>query len=91
MLSDIKEREWLRTALHDGVVEVTFTKKDGSERLLRCTLDPKIVPTYVSESTDEVKIERKKPENSISVYDVENSGWRAFQFDSVKHVQLTIE
>jgi len=42
-----KFTEWLKGMLHVGPVTVTFNKKDGSERVMKCTLDPKELPPQV--------------------------------------------
>jgi len=33
-----KEKDWLLGLLRSQIVDITFTKKDGSERILKCTL-----------------------------------------------------
>ena len=33
-----KEKNWLLSLLRSEVVDITFTKKDGSERIMKCTL-----------------------------------------------------
>lgn len=83
-----KLETWLTGMLHIDTVTVTFTKKDGTERVMKCTLDPKLLPTP---TLTENKTERKKPENVMAVYDVEAKGWRSFSVKSVKRIQLIIE
>lgn len=65
--------------LQQGVVSVKFTKSDGSERTLKCTLNDSYIQPY-EKKTERVK---KSNEHSLSVWDVENNGWRSFRFDSV--------
>jgi hypothetical protein len=36
-------KKWLKSHLKYGPVTVTFTKKDGSERIMKCTTNP----TYI--------------------------------------------
>ena len=83
-----KFTEWLNGMLHVSPVTVTFTKKDGTERVMKCTLDPKELPP---QPVTEGKTERKKSENTMAVYDLEAKGWRSFTIKSVKRVELTIE
>jgi hypothetical protein len=82
-----KFTEWLKGVLHVGPVTVTFNKKDGTERVMKCTLEPKELPPQV---VTENKKERKQPENSIAVYDLEAKGWRSFVIKSVTKVNITI-
>lgn len=78
---------WLKGMLVvNDEVFVTFLKKDGSERLLRCTLNPNLLPkSELKEST------RKQPTNTMAVFDLDNNGWRSFTIKSVKQVKFTIE
>lgn len=82
-----KMSKWLHSVLQTTVVTVTFTKKDGTERVMNCTLNPEILPpTTVTEG----KTERKKSDTTMSVYDTDAKGWRSFTIKSLKHISLTI-
>lgn len=65
---------------------MTFTKSDGTEREMRCTLREDLI------QSTEKKTERTKKENAdvMSVWDLEKSGWRSFRLDSVKSIQFGI-
>jgi hypothetical protein len=72
--------ERLQQLLTMQTLTVTFTKKDGTERVMRCTLDPAKLP--IREHT-ETKI--RKPNNEIlSVFDLDAQGWRSFTKTAVK-------
>lgn len=79
---------WLKGMLSVSPVTVTFTKKDGTERVMKCTLDPKELP---AQAVTESKKERKKSDNTLAVYDLESKGWRSFTIKSVTRVEITIE
>jgi hypothetical protein len=74
----------LKTALRAGPVVVTFTKTDGTERTMRCTLQEGVVVPH-EKKTDRVK---KVNENVVPVWDIEESAWRSFKFESIKTVAL---
>ena len=78
---------WLKGVLLETTVTVTFTKKDGSERVMNCTLNPSVLPT--KQVTSEGKT-RKQPTNTISVYDINQNDWRSFTIKSVKRVEFTL-
>jgi hypothetical protein len=42
-------KKWLKGHLKIGLVTVTFTKKDGTERVMKCTTAPLLVPVDVLE------------------------------------------
>ena len=73
----------LTNLLHCSNIEVTFTKKDGTERVMRCTLQPEFLP----ESIEKEGIRVSNPEVQ-SVWDIDSSGWRSFRFDSVSGFKI---
>lgn len=68
--------------LEEGVVNVKFTKKDGSVRHMKCTLFDAIIQPY-ERKTDRVKAQN---DHIISVWDVENDGWRSINYDTIMDV-----
>jgi WYL_2, Sm-like SH3 beta-barrel fold len=84
-----KFKKWLSVLLKNNTVTITFTKKDGNERVMKCTADPTVIlfkdPNSLSSTG------AKKPNQDVfSVYDLENSGWRSFRWDSIKQVRFTL-
>jgi hypothetical protein len=84
-VNDTISRDWLKGVLHESEVEVTFTKKDGTERVLRCTLNEDVVPP----SGDKLHAVNRG-ESAQPVYDIENNAWRSFRWDSVKSVAFGV-
>lgn len=80
--STLTQKEMLKTLLKENVLSVVFIKKDGSERVMECTLNPNLLPVQDenTESKDKVRTENQEV---IQVYDLENEGWRSFRVDSV--------
>jgi hypothetical protein len=71
-------------------VSVTFTKADGTDRTMLCTKQFSKIPQEFHPKTDKVV---KLDENGnviesdlISVWDLEKSGWRSFNFSKVKEI-----
>jgi hypothetical protein len=79
-----KSRKWLTKLLAEYVVEVTFTKKDGTERVMNCTL----IEDYLPETTG---VGKAASLDAVSVYDVEVEDWRSFRWDSIKTVKVIVE
>lgn len=73
--------DYLKNILHNGVVQVLFVKKDGTERKMLCTLKADLLPAQ----TDlEEAVQKKTPNPDVlAVWDVEAAGWRSFRYDSV--------
>ena len=83
-------KKWLKGCLAFGPVTVTFTKKDGTERVMECTTAPSLVPQEPIVEGATPKREKKVNEDVCPVYDLEAQHWKSFRWDSVKQVSLTI-
>lgn len=83
-------KKWLKGHLAFGPVTVTFTKKDGSERVMECTTDSKLVPQEPVVESVTPKREKKTNDDVCPVYDLEAKAWRSFRWDSIKGIQFKI-
>ena len=81
-----KEKDWLRTLLHEREVGITFIKKDGSERLMWCTLSESKIPSEFAPKGSE----KTKSDEVLPVFDIENDGWRSFRWDSIKKIEFSL-
>ena len=72
--------------LRDGICEVMFEKKDGSERLMKCTLNMDYVPEEMKQF--QLYKGEKVLENLdiLKVFDTEAKGWRSFILANVKYI-----
>ena len=61
--------EDLVTLLRQKEVLVTFTKKDGSARKMRCTLQADVIPQVYGTSV-------RGPEHLVTVFDLDKDAWR---------------
>ena len=76
------DKEDITKKLREGICKVIFTKANGDTRVLQCTLNELLLPEQVDL---EEAIQKKKPNPDVlAVWDLENSGWRSFRWDSVK-------
>ena len=82
-------KKWLTGHLKFGPVTLTFTKKDGSERIMKCTTNPTYI-MFKDPSILESKSGRKVNDDVMPVFDLEAGGWRSFRWDSIKSVAFTI-
>lgn len=77
--------------LRSHVVEVTFTKVNGDQRVMRCTLKQDLLPkSYVQDINEQTKEKEfhQTNENVIAAWDVQKGGWRSFRIDSVEYLQI---
>ena len=79
-------RKWLISHLKYGPVTVYFTKKDGTERKMDCTLKEENIVQY------EKKTERVRTlnEETCPVFDLEKNEWRSFRYDALTKVEFTV-
>jgi hypothetical protein len=81
-----KEKDWLLGLLRSEIVELTFTKKDGTERIMKCTLAEQKIPDEHAPKG----VERAKSDEAVAVFDLENNGWRSFRWDSLTNIYFTL-
>lgn len=66
--------------LQEHVCEVTFTKKNGEQRTMICTLMPEFLPIY---ETEEGLSTTASKDGIYTVWDLEADAWRSFKADSI--------
>ena len=79
-------KKWLTGHLKFGPVTLTFTKKDGSEREMNCTLAEAVIVPH-EKTTDRVKEENL---DTLAVWDLDKEAWRSFRLDSVISVKFDL-
>ena len=77
------------SALQSNICDVKFTKVNGEERLMRCTLKEDLLPEPVASDTEITR--NRKPNESVQVvWDLEKTAWRSFRIDSVINIQTVM-
>jgi hypothetical protein len=75
------KRETLIKNLKTNVMQITFDKICGEERVMHCTLHETVIP--------ETSVDTKKINNEVlPVWDIDIGAWRSFRLDSVKDVKV---
>ena len=92
-----EDKKWLKECLKSEVVKITFTKKDGSDRTMSCTLKTDLIPKKeVVESVEKEDVElklkktKKVNDNVLPVFDVDEQEWRSFRWNSIKSISFKI-
>jgi len=75
-------REDISLLARNNIIRVVFTKADGSERVMKCTLIDQYIPK--TEETGTKKIN----EEVLPVWDLDVNAWRSFRIDSIKEVSV---
>jgi hypothetical protein len=80
------DKEALALLLRQGNATVTFTKRDGTERVMKCTLQESTIVPY------ERKTNRIPTPNDevLPVWDLEASAWRSIPIDGVKSIAFDL-
>lgn len=82
-------KQWLKEMLHDQKISemcITFTKTDGTERTLRCTLREDLIPTDKAPKGTGSTV----TETTQRVFDLDIGEWRSFRWENVKQVNFQI-
>ena len=79
-------RDGLIDMLRNNIVVVTFTKVNGDERVMTCTLVSKHIPNAPTTNGEVVLKESKN--QTISVWDTNAQGWRSFRVENVKSISI---
>ena len=69
---------------------VVFTKKDGTEREMRCTLNPSLIPKEKYPQSTVSEESSSATGSTVRVFDIEKQEWRSFRWDSIKQFTLDI-
>ena len=81
MYLDDVTRDGVRNILRSKIATVSFTKKDNTNRILKCTLDENIIPP----TTGNIRAVNSEV---CRVWDVENQAWRSFRWDSITKLEV---
>ena len=82
-------KNYVHSLLHDESVSdlcITFTKKDGTERVMHATLLESKIPTEKQPKEGSVV---KHSSAAQRVFDTQIGEWRSFRWDSVKAVSFS--
>ena len=74
------KRDTLIKNLQKKSMRITFTKVNGDERIMDCTLQEHMIP-----ETNESN--RKQNEEVLPVFDINKGEWRSFRLDSVTNIE----
>lgn len=74
--------------LKTSICVVTFTKKNGEERIMSCTLNEEFLPEQVA--LEELTNTRKGNPDVLAVWDTDIGAWRSFRWDSIKEFKKEI-
>jgi hypothetical protein len=77
----------LEGMLKNNIMLVTFTKNNGEDRLMRCTLQESYIIKKAATDDNIVVVTataRKQSNSVIAVWDIDKNAWRSFRKDSVR-------
>jgi len=77
-------KDKLKKILQTDDLTVMFTKKDGTNRIMNCTLREVHLPLSMQKEST-----RKENVDVLSVWDLDVKDWRSFRIDSIKDYSVT--
>lgn len=95
-------RKIVNYCLENNILEITFLKKDGSERKIKCTLKNEILindkkyiefleKQNIKNNQKDILLETKLETNDnpyVNVWDLEKSDWRKINIDNILEVNI---
>lgn len=82
-------KKWLQGLLETGLVHLTFIKKDGTIREMKCTLMDSHIPNIQKDLGEDAPV-KSRSKDTISFWDIEAEGWRSCRYDSIKQIKFTL-
>lgn len=73
----------INEVLHNNIVEVKFTKVNGSTRTMLATLQPEVVDNVATKNGKATGSTKQTPDHQINCIDTEIGEWRSFRIDSI--------
>jgi hypothetical protein len=73
--------------LKNNVLQVTFSKVNGEERIMPCTLQTEYMPE-LSESKVQRAEELSVNKSVIRAFAIDKQSWRSFRVDNVKAIEV---
>ena len=87
------DRSKIVKLLEEGVIQATFTKKNGEQRIMDCTLNMDLIPEVAHPKSkqgvsyvDDEGVQRTI--QSIACYDVKAEGWRSFLVPNITSLNI---
>jgi len=72
--------------LEKGACEITFTKVDGTERTMPCTLAAELLPKI--DIVEDRKVPRKLNTDTLRVFVTDIQQWRSFRIENLISAKL---
>jgi hypothetical protein len=82
-MQSFEARQLILKAIKNSDVTVLFTKKDGTDREMLCTLAESLIPSDKRPKTENTKFS----DDALRVFDLDKKEWRSFRWDSIKTVK----
>ena len=83
-------RDFLLELLHKQEIVVGFTKADGTERIMTCTLVAEQLPPQPEVDPAKEVVAKKSDPNNVTVWDTANEGWRKIPLARMTSIQWKI-
>jgi len=88
LLASPEFKEWMLEHLAESEVTVTFTKKDGSDRVLRCTRNVAVIPAEHAPKNEKATAVKT---DAIAAFDLDINEWRSFNLSAVKRIDWNLD
>jgi hypothetical protein len=88
LLASPEFKDWMLEHLAESEVTITFTKKDGSNRVMRCTRNVAAIPAEHAPKNEKATAIKT---DAIAAYDLDISEWRSFNLSAVTRIDWNLD
>lgn len=88
LLASPEFKEWMLEHLAESEVTVTFTKKDGSNRVMRCTRNVATIPVEHAPKNEKATAVKT---DAIAAFDLDINEWRSFNLSAVTRIDWNLD
>lgn len=85
---NVPNREALVSLLATNIATITFTKADGSKRVMKCTRNPDIINRYVDVHSADGVTPRVTNMSVLPVFDLDINEWRSMTVAKILTVEM---
>ena len=84
-------KEYLIPLLKNHTLQISFVKKDGTDRVMQCTLRDDILPPHETNTSNPIDFPvtaRPVDLKNLIVWDIEKLGFRKISLDTITSVNI---
>lgn len=84
-------KDLIQKGLREGILNITFKKRDGSVIAKYCTLQPFFLPEIKIDENAPPKIKKTSNPDVQVIWDIDAEGWRSFRWENFISYEVAVK